>query len=113
MLMHGRRRRRAGRRAARHATHGSGATKDGKDDTKEEDEEEADARSMGMRAPEAGASQGESQPRSGGRRRRTGGVAKVEGVGGSVDSGFWEAGGGGESWGQRPGSAAEGGGLGG
>jgi hypothetical protein len=40
-----------------------------------------------------------SRPRSRGRLRRTGGVAGGEGVGGPVDGGFREAGGGGESLG--------------
>jgi hypothetical protein len=51
----------------------------------------------GSGAPEARASRGGSRPRSGGRQRRTGGVAGGEGVSGSVDGGFREAGGGGES----------------
>jgi hypothetical protein len=51
----------------------------------EEDGEEVDARWMGRRSPEAGAGQGGSRPHSGSRRRRTGGVARGEGVGGSLD----------------------------
>jgi hypothetical protein len=57
----------------------------------------------GSGAPEAGAGRGGSRQHSGGRRRRTGGVAGGEGVDGSVDGGFQEAGGGGESRGAEDG----------
>jgi hypothetical protein len=57
----------------------------------------------GSGAPEVGAGRGGSHPRSEGRRRRTSGVAGGEGVGGSVDDGFREAGGGGESRGAEDG----------
>jgi hypothetical protein len=58
-------------------------------------------RSMGRRpmqggAPEAEAGRGGSRSHFEGRRRRTGGMSGGDGVGGSVDGGFWEAGGGGE-----------------
>jgi hypothetical protein len=50
----------------------------------------------GLGAAKAGACRGGSLPRFGGRRRRTGGVARGEGVGG-----FREASGGGESRGEE------------
>jgi hypothetical protein len=56
-----------------------------------------------MRSPEVGAGRGGSRPHSESRRWRTGGVAGGEGVGGSVDGGFREAGGGGESYGAEDG----------
>jgi hypothetical protein len=57
----------------------------------------------GSGALEVGAGRGGSRPRSEGRRRRTGGVAGSEGVGGSVDDGFREPAGGGESRGAEDG----------
>jgi hypothetical protein len=57
----------------------------------------------GSGAPEAGAGRGGSRPRSGGRQRETDGVAGGEGVDGSVDGGFQEAGSDGESRGAEDG----------
>jgi hypothetical protein len=63
-----------GRQGARRRRRSPEAGEDGVEE--EEDGEEADAMSMGIREPrEAGAGQGGSRPRSGGRRPWTGGVA--------------------------------------
>jgi hypothetical protein len=104
------RRRCSGRLGVKARGAGGGAPEAGEDGVEEEEDgEEADAMSMGIREPrEAGAGQGGSRPRSGGRRPWTGGVA---GVRASTD--FGRPATAENPVGQRTGGAAEGGGRGG
>jgi hypothetical protein len=93
--------------AARRAACGDGGASEAGEDGAEEDGEEADARRMGRRSPGGGgADRGGGAPEpptfqglTAADRQRGGG----EGVGGSVDGGFREAGSGGESRGAEDG----------